>query len=204
MSHKCFISFKKENQQYRDKIDALFSISEIINKGLDQVINSDDGEYIMKRIRQDYLLDSTVTVFLIGVHSSEDEGYDYEGRPRNYFIEHELQASLYNGDGNTRNGILGVVLPEMYDQIYKGTYRCLECGKKHNTVIINDSTVIREFGKNYYIEPHSGCAWSSDERYCVLVKWDDFVSDPEKYVNMAFEKRTSSVADKVKIRNLRR
>ena len=91
----------------------------------------------------------------------------------------------------------------MYDQIYKGTYQCLQCGRTHNTVVMNDSTVIREFSKNYYIEPHSGCAWSDDERYCVLVKWEDFVSNPEKYVDMAFEKRTSAIADKVKIRNLR-
>ncbi len=203
MGHKCFISFKKEDQLYRNKIDNLFSDSDIINKGLDRVINSNDGDYIMKTIRQDYLKDSTVTVFLIGTHSSEDEGYDYMGRRKNYFIERELQASLYNGDGNTRNGILGVVLPEMYNRIYKGTHQCPKCGGIHNTVVIEDSTTIREFSKNYYIEPHSGCAWPDDERYCILVKWDDFIVDPEKYVDMAFEKRTSAVAGKVRIRNLR-
>lgn len=203
MGHKCFISFKKEDQWYRNEIDNLFSYSDIINKGLDREINSTDGDYIMKAIRQDYLKDSTVTIFLIGTHSSENEGVDYMGRRKNYFIERELQASLYNGEGNTRNGILGVVLPEMYDQIYKGTYQCQTCGGTHNTVAINDSTVIREFSRNYYIEPHSGCAWSDDERYCVLVKWEDFVSAPEKYVDKAYEKRTSAVADKVKIRNLR-
>lgn len=38
MAHKCFISFKKEDQWYRNKIDDLFSVSDIINKGLDRVI----------------------------------------------------------------------------------------------------------------------------------------------------------------------
>ncbi len=203
MTHKCFISFKKEDQWYRNKIDDLFSASDIINKGLDRVIDSYDGDYIMQTIRQDYLKDSTVTVFLIGIHSSENEGYDYMGRRKNYFIERELQASLYNGRGNTRNGILGVVLPEMYDRIYKGTLPCLVCGKTHSTVDIDDSTVIREFSKNYYIEPHSGCSWTEDERYCVLVKWDDFVVNPELYVDMAFDKRSREIVNKVKIRNLR-
>lgn len=203
MAHKCFISFKKEDQWYRNKIDDLFSASDIINKGLDRVIDSYDGDYIMQTIRQDYLKDSTVTVFLIGIHSSENEGYDYMGRRKNYFIERELQASLYNGRGNTRNGILGVVLPEMYDRIYKGTLPCLVCGKTHSTVDIDDSTVIREFSKNYYIEPHSGCSWTEDERYCVLVKWDDFVVNPELYVDMAFDKRSREIINKVKIRNLR-
>ena len=96
---------KKEDQWYRDKIDNLFSASDIINKGLDRVIDSNDGDYIMKTIRQDYLKDSTVTVFLIGTHSAENGGCDYLGRRKNYFIERELQASLFNGEGNTRNGI---------------------------------------------------------------------------------------------------
>lgn len=203
MGHKCFISFKKENKVYREKIDELFDASNLINKGLDRVIDSDDGDYIMKTIRYNYLKDSTVTIFLIGAHSSEKEGYDYMGRRKNYFIERELQASLYNGIGNTRNGILGVVLPEMYDRIYKGSHKCIICGNMHNTVVIDDSTVIREFSANYYIEPHTGCAWSENERYCVLAKWDDFTLYPEKYVNAAFDKRTNVIASKVKIRNLR-
>lgn len=203
MGHKCFISFKKEDQWYRNQIDKLFAESDLINKGLDRIINSDDGDYIMQTIRQDYLKDSTVTIFVIGTHSSEIEGYDYMGRRKNYFIERELQASLYNGPGNTRNGILGVVLPEMYNRIYKGKHQCLICGDIHDIVAIEDSTVIREFSKNYYTEPHSGCSWSDSERYCILVKWDDFVADPESYVNTAFDKRTSEIASKIKIRNLR-
>lgn len=203
MGHKCFISFKKEDQAYRDQIDRLFASSDLINKGLDRVIDSDDGEYIMKTIRQDYLMDSTVTIFMIGSHSSENEGYDYMWRRKNYFIERELQASLYDGPWNTRNGILGVVLPEMYGQIYKGSHQCSICGSMHNTVVIDDSTVIREFSANYYIEPHSGCAWSENDRYCILTKWDNFILDPESYVNAAFDKRTSEIASKVKVRNFR-
>ena len=59
MGHKCFISFKKEDQWYRERIDKLIAKSDLINKGLDRVINSNDGDYIMKTIRQDYLQDST-------------------------------------------------------------------------------------------------------------------------------------------------
>lgn len=203
MGHKCFISYKKEDKVYKNKLVDLFSEEDIIDKSLDKVIESEDGNYIMKVIREQYLSDSTVTIFMIGSHSSENEGYDDKGRAHNYFIQRELQASLYNGKDNTRNGILGVVLPDMIDQIFKGKYTCNSCGNEHNYVKIDDSTVIREFSANYYIEPHDGCAWSENERYCVLVKWDDFISNPENYVNTAFDKRTSSVADKVKIRNLR-
>ena len=116
MGHKCFISFKKEDELYKLTIQNWVDKNKIdmIDKSLDEPINSYDEEYIMRRIRQDYLSDSTVTIFLIGTYSAENLG-TYEQR----FIKRELQASLYNGVGNSRNGILGVVLPNMYDKIYE-------------------------------------------------------------------------------------
>ena len=202
INHKCFISYKKENIEYKDYLIKNISYSAFIDKSLDRKINSYDGDYVMKVIRQDYLSDSTVTIFLIGSHSSENEGRDWFG-DKNYFIQRELQASLYSGEGNTMNGILGVVLPEMYDRIYKGSEDCSVCGSKHNLVEINDSTVIREFSQNYYIKPHDGCAWKEEERYCELVKWDDFIKNPDPYIEAAFKKRNSDIAAKVKKRNFR-
>ncbi len=202
MAHKCFISYKKEDLYYKNKLIEKFNVSDVIDKTLDRVIDSDDGDYIMSVIRRDYLKDSTVTIFLIGEHSSENEGYDYLG-PKNYFIQKELQATLYNSKDNSRSGLIGVVLPSMYTKIYKGSYQCSQCNHIHNSVSINDNTVIREFSINYYMTPHSGCAWSPEERYAILVKWEDFYSNPEKYINAAFEKRSDPIANKIKIYNLR-
>ncbi len=203
MAHKCFISFKKEDIYYREAVIELLGKENYIDKSLDRVIESEDGDYIMQVIREDYLRDSTVTIFLIGTHSSENEGVDVFGRDKNYFIKRELQGSLFNGRGNTRNGILGVVLPNMYDNIFKGTYHCTKCNGDHSHVAINDNTVIREFSVNYYCEPHDRCAWQEKDRYCVLVKWSDFKNSPEIYIDEAFEKRNADVAGKIKIRNLR-
>ena len=166
----------------------------MIDKSLNIPINSTDEEYIMRKIREDYLSDSTVTIVLIGQKSSEYQG-EYEQR----FIKRELQASLYNGVGNTKNGILGVVLPSMYSSIYQGSGTCSVCGNTHNYVVINDTTVIKEFSYNYYI-PHNKCAWSEDDRYCVLVKWDDFIQNPEFYIEQAFQKRTHSIATHTRVR----
>lgn len=203
MGHKCFISFKKEDADYRQAVIDLLGKEKYIDKSLDRVIESEDGDYVMQVIREDYLRDSTVTIFLIGTHSSESEGVDIGGRDKNYFIKRELQASLFNGKGNTRNGILGIVLPNMYDSIFKGTYQCAKCNGNHNHVAINDSTVIREFSANYYCEPHDGCAWQDKDRYCVLVKWSDFENSPGTYIDKAFEKRSADVAGRIKIKNLR-
>lgn len=86
---------------------------------------------------------TTVTISLIGEHSSEKEGGDIYGRPKNAFIERELRATLYDRKGFPRSGLLGVVLPSIESKIYKGQYICETCGETHNYININDSTVIK-------------------------------------------------------------
>ncbi len=195
MAHKVYISFKKEDEDYKIYIQRNLDV-DMIDKSLNERIDSEDEDYIMRRIREDYLSDSTVTIFLIGLHSSEDEGKEEQ-----VYIKRELQASLYNGSGNTRNGILGVVLPGMENKIYKDPYTCVVCGRTHNCVNINDNTTIKEFSKNYYIEStaEEKCCWSEEERYCVLVRWRDFVKDAERYINQAYSKRADPIAQKVKV-----
>jgi hypothetical protein len=165
-----------------------------IDHSLDEAINSTDEDYIMRAIRQNYLSISTVTIHLIGLHSAENRGA-YEQR----FIKRELQASLYNGQGNTRSGILGVVLPSMTSSIYRGEYQCSGCNNMIGYVKIDDETVVREFSYNYYI-PNSNCHWTEDERYCVLTTWDLFIVNPELYIEQAFAKRASDLSQKVKVR----
>lgn len=193
MSHKCFISFKTEDKEYKRYIQEDLKI-DMIDKSLNTPINSTDEDYIMRKIREDYLSDSTVTIHLIGEYSAENSLYENQA-----YIKRELQASLYNGENNTKNGILGIVLPNMYDKIFKGSEVCSVCGKSHNIVCINDSTVVKEFSYNYYI-PKDGCSWSEEDRFCVLVKWSDFVKNLELYINKAFDKRSSPISAKTKVR----
>ena len=197
MGHKCFISFKKEDEVYKKTIQSWVDKDKVdmIDKSLNTPIDSDDEDYIMRKIREDYLSDSTVTIFLIGTRSSENLGWEEQK-----YIKRELQASLYNGEGNTRSGILGVVLPNMYDCIYKGSYQCLVCRNSHNWVAIGDNTVIKEFGKNYYLNSHGKCSYSEEDRYCVLVKWSDFTQDPNGYIEQAFNKRSQPIANEVVVR----
>ncbi|MCT4628816.1 TIR domain-containing protein [Winogradskyella sp.] len=193
MARKCFISFKMEDKKYKEYIQNNLNI-DMIDKSLNVSIDSDDIDYILSVIRRDYLSKSTVTIHLIGAHSSENQG-TYEQR----FIKRELQASLYNGKGNTRNGILGIVLPEANNAIFQGSYHCLKCGNSHNVVKIDNSTTISEFSYNYYI-PNDKCHHDEDDRYCVLVSWHEFIKNPEAYIEQTFQKRETPIADKTRVR----
>jgi hypothetical protein len=193
MGRKCFISCKTEDFYYKELIQSDTEI-DWIDKSLDDAIDSDDEDYIMAVIRTEYLADSTVTIHLIGSHSAEVLGWEEQK-----YIKRELQGSLFHGTENTRNGILGIVLPEMYDTIFTGSGICATCGNSHRYVNLNGNTTIKEFSYNYYI-PNQKCSWSEGDRYCVLCKWDEFIADPEKYIELAFQKRDTPIHKKIKVR----
>jgi hypothetical protein len=190
MGHKCFISFKTQDADYKEIIQNQLDI-DFVDKSLNNPINSDDENYIMRKIREDYLKDSTVTIALIGAYSAE-----YSWFQNQQYIKREMQASLYGSP----NGILGVVLPEVTDKIYLGDYTCSECGEKHSRVKIDNETTIREFNYNYYLpKSDSKCCWTSNDRYAVLVKWEDFKDNPNYFVDLAFEKRSDPIVNKIKV-----
>jgi hypothetical protein len=193
MGRKVYISFKTEDAAYKTAIQEM-EVLDYIDKSLNEAIDSENEDYILQKIRSDYLSDSTVTIHLLGLYGAEDRGL-YEQR----FIKRELQGSLYHAQNNTKNGILGVVLPSATTAIYGGNYTCSTCGRSHNLVRINDATTIKEFTYNYYI-PNGKCSHAADERYCVLVKWENFVDDPESYIEEAFQKRTAPIAAKTKVK----
>lgn len=193
MGHKVYISFKTEDFAYKSAIQSMDHL-DYIDKSLNEKINSDDPDYILQRIRSEYLNTSTVTIFLIGQYGAEIRGVDEQ-----YYIKKELQASLYNSSSSTKNGILGIVLPSMYESVYGVNYDCSKCGGRHNTVRINHETVISEFSYNYYI-PNSKCAHAEGDRYCVLVRWSDFEADPNGWIDKAFAKRSSPIESKTRVR----
>ena len=202
MEHKCFISFKKEDIFYKNKITEKLGKEKIIGKALDKWIDSDDIDYVMQVIRNDYMKGTSVTLFIIGEHSSENEGFDSCG-DKNAFIKRELQATLYDGKGFRRSALLGIVLPSMVKKIYHGLYDCSICGKKHKYVNINDETVIKEFSANYYLKKDLECGYTEDGRFCVLCTYAEFMNDPSKYINKAYDKLSHPISKEVHWRDLR-
>lgn len=74
--------------------------AKIVGDDYDTSINSDDPEYIMRRIREDYLTDSTVTIVLIG-----SETY------KRKYVDWEIASTLRNDSNNKRSGLIGIYLP---------------------------------------------------------------------------------------------
>ena len=109
MRHKCFISYHHSDQKYVDEFVRKFSserrvfIARALGTGFaTDIIDSRDTDYVMRRIRELYLRDSTVTIVMLGRCT---------GARR--YVDWEIQSSLRRGQTVTPNGLLGVRLPSL-------------------------------------------------------------------------------------------
>lgn len=105
MAHKCFLSYNAADKDAVDDFVSKFSGS-FIRRGLkmeDDIIDSNNTGYVMRRIRELYLKDSTVTIVLIGKCTWARR-----------FVDWEVQASLRNPENGCPNGLVAIQLWESY------------------------------------------------------------------------------------------
>lgn len=108
-THKTFVSYHHENDQWdRDKFETLFAahygvfIAKSVQIGdIDPNLSVDS---IRRKIREDYLGDSTVTVVLVGKETWKRKHVDWE-----------IGATIRNTKLNPRSGLLGIILPDHPD-----------------------------------------------------------------------------------------
>lgn len=103
---KCFISYYREDtsavRKFLTDFGDVFIPKEIGIRDSDNFINSNDSDYVMSRIRENHLGDSTVTICLIGQCSHSRR-----------YIDWEIKSSLRSGLVYTPNGLIGILLPHM-------------------------------------------------------------------------------------------
>lgn len=105
--HKVFISYHHDDQAEVYKFVRTYGQNRVafiyraLGVGMQQdIIDSTDTDYVMRRIREQYLKDSTVTIVLIGQCAWARR-----------YVDWEIQASLRHGPTVMPNGLLGIVLP---------------------------------------------------------------------------------------------
>ncbi len=174
----CFVSYKTEDERYKDLILRMNIGAYARQPGAgtacyDESIAAEDA-------REQILADSKVTIFIIGKYSAECLGLDEQK-----YIKKELRASLCAAQDGLPGSVLGLVLPEAEGSVFQGTYICPRCGGTHKKAVIDDSTVIREFSQNFSSDSCKGIG------FCVLAAWSDFKADPERYIKEAYMRRYS-------------
>ena len=104
--HKVFITFHQADKEYVDRFVTRFSdvmIPKVLGvSDLDEFIGSDDSDYVMRKIRERYITESTVTIMMAGKCTWARK-----------YVDWEIASSLRNDPNNKRNGLLGIKLPYM-------------------------------------------------------------------------------------------
>jgi len=106
--HKVFISYHHENdQEYKESLVKFAKDHSIfLDASVDTGDISDDlsDEKIRRKIRDEYLRDSTITIILVGKETRRRKHVDWE-----------IHSSMYDGTTNKKSGILVINLPGTSD-----------------------------------------------------------------------------------------
>ena len=214
MGHKIFVSYKYADSDvkqltnswyhdtvrtYVDKLEEYISeVSEHIYKG------ETDGEdlsglcddTIWEKLK-DRIYDSTLTIVMISKGMRQTYLSD-----REQWIPWEISYSLKevsrkNISGNmvtsSSNALLAIILPDTYGSYEYFTFKktcCSNSCRSYKTNFLFE--IMRENMFNIKRPNKKDCddgstVYYGDSSYMTTVKWEDFIKDPESYINKAYD-----------------
>ena len=186
MANNVFVSFRfKDGNVYKEKLDKEFKYNmEIVNysEDTDRSRLSDD---VIKRYLYNKLRRTSVTIVIL---TPEAINYkrDIWGNIDDWLYD-ELRYSLDDREGNRSNAVIAVYTPEAEDYVVEKS-------------VNGDVTTIKDFNnlirknmfnvKQQYKYDKTSKYYNRDyDHYCSLISWDEFIKNPNKYINIALEKR---------------
>lgn len=173
-NYNYMLPMKTTARRYVDKLEEKIGIDNIYkgeNDGEDLSSLSDDS--IWNNLKEK-IFDSSITIVLISPNMKE-----YFKPQNSQWIPQEISYSLknitHNGRTSSSNGIICVVLPDIY-----GSYNYY-INQSYFGTTYNDSIAF-DIIKNNRNNSKDGLG-----SYVVTVKWDDFISNFNKYIDEAIE-----------------
>ncbi|OEF98947.1 hypothetical protein BHF71_10575 [Vulcanibacillus modesticaldus] len=189
MAHKTFISYKySESQNLRDEIIKALGEDAQFYKGetSDSPDLTDTTTENIKKNLKDMIWGTSVTIVIVSPNMTKSKWIDWE-------IEYSLKE-IRRGDNTSRsNGIVGVVMK------YNGGYNWLRTETikpdGHKSISTDDSKLYpiivnnryNQNPKKYFCEQCKTVDVLTGS-YIALVNEEDFLSDPQKYIDNAYDK----------------
>lgn len=189
MAHKTFISYKhSEAQDLRDAIIDALGDDATYYQG--ETSDSPDlTDYTTETIREhlkDMIFGTTVTIVIISPNMKKSKWIDWE-------IEYSLREYSRNGRASKSNGVVGVI------QKVNGGYSWIKSTTQHEdghtSTAYDESKVYsiisenrgNQYPKEYFCEKCRTIDAMMGS-YISFVTEDDFLDNPQKYINNAYDK----------------
>ncbi len=106
--HKCFVSYHQADEdevaRFIDDFSDVFIAKSLGVSDDDDFVDSNDTDYVMRRIRELYLTDSTVTIVMVGKCTWARK-----------YVDWEVASSLRDDPNNKRSGLMAITLHSVAD-----------------------------------------------------------------------------------------
>lgn len=148
---KCFISYHHADQELVNRFVRDFDHTHdtFIARGLGEempgdVIQSTDTDYVMRRIREKFLHDSTVTIVLMGRCTWARR-----------YVDWEILSSLRRGQYAHPNGLLGIKLPTFagfpprFEDNLSNNWPAVDCYARHMEYPTSTASLVAEIEAAY-------------------------------------------------------
>ena len=189
MARKTFISYKySEGQELRNKIIEALGDDAIYYKGetSDSPDLTDTSTENIKRVLKDMMYDTSVTIVIISPNMKESKWIDWE-------IEYCLKNIKRKDRTSYTNGIVGVIMK------YNGDYNWfkstgINCHGNVTSLYKLDKVYSIISNNHFNSNPKkwhcSKCETYDfmDGSYITFVEEDDFLNNPNKYIDNAYDK----------------
>lgn len=225
MGHKVFISYKYADsnvknitgniwpfdtvRNYVDKLEEYISdTSEHIYKGEEdgEDLSALSEETIWRKLKNK-IYDSSLTIILISAGMKETKADKEQWIPWevSYSLK-ETSRKNKNGDSVTSksNALLAVILPDSNGSYEYYTYNKTCCNSGCRTLKTNHLfDIMRENMFNIKNPDTDNCddgsvVYHGDSSYITSVKWENFIKDPEKYIDKAYKIQENIDSYKIK------
>lgn len=195
MARKTFIAYKySEAQGLRDKIIEALGEDAMYYRGetADSPDLTDTSTENIKKCLRDMIYGTSVTIVVISPNLKNSKWVDWE-------IEYSLKEITRNDRVSRTNGIVGVVMKSDGDCDWLISHKTNTDGCSSRNIdstklygIINDNRFNLDTD-NKYACPICKTFDQLHGSYISLIEEDDFLNDPEKYIENAYAKSTSIV-----------
>lgn len=189
MAHKTFISYKwSEAQDLRDEIIEALGEDATYYKGetSDSPDLTDTSTENIKKNLKDMMYDTSVTIVILSPNMTESNWIDWE-------IEYCLKEITRKDRTSHTNGVVGVIM-KVYGDYNWFKEKSINC-HGNSTISYKMDKVFNIISENHFNSNpeqwHCAECRTYDRlngSYITFVEEEDFLENPEKYINNAYDK----------------